>query len=159
MRAKRESWSSEGGFTVTELIVTMALIAIVAVIVNPSIAPFAQRASASAAADEFMAVHELARSTAIKYGRSTELHLDASRGRFWVQIDTVQAGATDTVAMVSDLTKRGVRMTTDRTVLCFDARGVATGRGTCGSGLATVVFRAQSHQDTVWITAAGNAIR
>ena len=159
MRTKREQRSSESGFSVAELLMVMTLVALLAIIVNPPIAPFAQRAGASAAADQFMAFHELARSSAIKYGRLTELHLDPSGGQFWVQVDTARATPADTVAVVTDLTKRGVRMTTDRTLLCFDARGVATARGACGSGLATVVFSVQSHRDTVWVTAAGNAIR
>lgn len=159
MRTGVKPKASERGFTVVELLLIMALLAALAIIVNPPIAPFAQRASASAAADEFMAFHELARSTAIKYGQLTELHLDPSSGRYWVQARGAQTASTDILATVSDLEKRGVRMTTDRRLLCFDARGVATGRGACGTGLATVVFSVQNHQDTVWITAAGNAIR
>ena len=147
------------GFSVIELAMVLTLVALLAMIVNPAISPFAQRSSARSAVDEFLTFHSLARSMAVKYGRVTELNLDPTLGRYWIEVDATGAGTADTVRMVADLTERGVQMSSDRTRLCFDVRGIQTARGGCGSGLTTVVFTATNYRDTVWITAAGNAIR
>ncbi len=155
----RRSWSDRSGFSVLEMLAVLVLMAIVGVIVTPPVAQFAQRRNASTAADEFAGVHSLARSAAMKYGRLARLGLDPSKNRYWVEVDTSDTGPADTLRIVSDLTKRGVRLTTDKTLLCLDARGIATSRGSCGTGLATIVFSAQSHVDTVLVTVAGNVIR
>jgi hypothetical protein len=105
--------------------------------------------------------HSLTRSTAIRYGRVAQLHIDAPTRRFWIDVDTSANGIGQraTIAYVRDVSTIGLQMTSTRTLLCFDARGIASTLGSCEPGDAKVVFTDGPKADTVVTTALGKVLR
>lgn len=151
--------ANNNGFTMMELLVALSVLAVLTAISSPKIVAQRQAAHRRAATNQFVSAHRLTRATAVRYGRRAELHLDASNLSFRVVIDTGQAGgAVDTVRMVS-LNTGQVTMTSDRSVLCFDARGLATAAGSCETADAVVTFAEPGKTDTVRFTALGQELR
>ncbi len=129
-------------------------------VATPTLSSAFRQTASQGAVDEFVSTHTLARSAAVRYGRTAELRIDATTARFWVEVDTSSAGGVkDTVGMVKMLESIGVELTSDRSVLCFDSRGLPTTRGSCEAADATLVFSAPGRADTVRITALGRVLR
>jgi prepilin-type N-terminal cleavage/methylation domain-containing protein len=148
------------GFTVNELTVALMLIGIVLAIASPRVKGALERTATRVAADEFMTTHMLARSVAVRYGRTAELHIDVGAGRFWVEADTsANGGSRDTVGPIKRLSEKMVTLTSDRAVLCFDARGFPSTRGACEAADATLTFSQAGNVDTLKITALGKVLR
>jgi len=149
------------GFTLIEMLLTAILLAALAAIALPGFAASRTRMVTRHAVDEFRSAHSLARSIAIRNGRVTELHIDAANGRFWLQLDTTFAGTgvMDTIGVVKDISIEKLTMTSTRSYVCFDARGLATRANNCPAGDATVVFSRGSYADTVNTTALGKVLR
>ena len=146
------------GYTLMELMVVLVLTGLALAIVTPPMAEAVRRTQTQVAADEFITRHGLARAVAIRFGRLSEVHIDATNGRFWVEVDTSQAGGVkDTIGVVRRLDR--VTISSDRTLLCFDSRGLPSTRGSCESADATIVFYQESTTDTVKITALGKILR
>ncbi len=145
--------SRSKGYSVLELLTVLTLVGVIVAIVTPSLSTAFQQRSTQGAVDRLMTAHALTRATATRFGRVAELHLDASNARFWIEVDTSGTGIRDTVGLVHDLSGE-VTMTSDRDLLCFDSRGLATTRNGCESGDALVQFsfgdRTDSFQTTVW---------
>ena len=156
--------SSDAGFSLIELLIVLTMIGALAAIAIPSLARSGQARLPSLALDKFVASHALARATAIRSGVMAELHIDASYGRFWVEVDTTGAGNRDTVGLVRDVASEGVTLTSTRSLLCFDARGMPYTRKTsagalCDAADATLSFTAGEHSRELTITALGKVIR
>ena len=156
--------SSDAGFSLIELLIVLTMIGALAAIAIPPLARSGQASLPRLAADKFSASHALARATAIRSGVMAELHIDASYGRFWVEVDTTGAGNRDTVGLVRDVASDGVTLTSTRSLLCFDARGMPYTRKTsagalCDAADATLSFTAGEHSRAVTITALGKVIR
>jgi len=150
----------KNGFTVTELVIVLLLAGIVVAVATPTLSSAFRRTATQAAVDEFISTHTLARSVAVRYGRTAELHINSATERFWVEVDTSSAGGvSDTVGVVKDLTGMGVGVASDRTVVCFDSRGLPTTRGVCEAADATLIFTAPGRADTLQITALGRVLR
>jgi len=149
------------GFTVIEAIMVMFIIGIVAATGGPKISAALQRRTAASAADQFVLTHSLTRSTALRYGRVAQLHVDAAGQRFWVDVDTSANGIGQraTIANVRYVSDIGLRMTSNRVLLCFDARGIASTSGSCESGDAMVIFSDGVMADTVATTILGKVLR
>lgn len=149
------------GFTLLEVIIVMALMAIVAAMGAPRLSAALTRRETSTAADRFVSAHSLARATAVRYGRVAQLHIDASTKRFWVDVDTSGAGRNQraTIWYVRNLDAEGLTMTSNRSLLCFDARGIATVVGSCQVGSVVVIFSQSEAADTVTTTALGKVLR
>ena len=145
------------GFTLIEMLISAILLAALAAIALPSFSASQTRMVTRHAADEFRS----ARSIAIRNGRVTELHIDAANGRFWVQLDTTAArtGVMDTIGVVRHMANQNVSMTSTRSYVCFDGRGLATKANNCPAGDATVVFSRGARADTVNTTALGKVLR
>lgn len=149
------------GFTMIEILMVLALMAIVAATGGPKLAAALHRRTTSSAADQFVLTHSLSRSTALRYGRVAQLHIDASTRRFWVDVDTSANGIGQraTIANVRDVSGSGLTMTSTRTLLCFDARGIASTTGSCEAGDAKVIFSDGATADTVTTTILGKVLR
>ena len=132
------------------MLIALVVFGILVLVVPPAL----DRGTSRAARDELVFVHGLARTTAVQKARVAELHLEEDGPRFWIQVDTVGTGVYDTVA-VRDLAGEHVAMTASRSVLCFDARGLATSRGGCDPPNATVIFSARGRSDTLRTSATG----
>jgi prepilin-type N-terminal cleavage/methylation domain-containing protein len=149
------------GFTMIETIMVLTLIGIVATIGGPKISAALQRRTTASVADQFALTHSLSRSTAVRYARIAQLHIDAPGKRFWVDVDTSANGSGQraTIAYVRDVSTSGLTMTSTRTLLCFDARGLPSTSGSCEAGDAQVVFTDGAMADTVVTTALGKILR
>lgn len=149
------------GFTLLEVIITLALLAIVAATGSPRLQAALRRRITQTAADQFVTAHSLARATAVRYGRVAQLHIDASTRRFWVDVDTSANGIGQraTVWYMRDLTRPGLVMSSNRALLCFDALGMPLVAGACESGDATVIFTVLDKADTVTTAVLGKVLR
>ena len=117
------------GFTLIEMLIVTTIMGFLAAVLMPNmVTAFRQRAT-SGSVDRLMIAHGLTRATAIRFGRVAELHIDAANKRFWVEVDTSGTGVRDTVGLVNQL-DAALTVTSTRSLLCFDARGLATARGT-----------------------------
>jgi prepilin-type N-terminal cleavage/methylation domain-containing protein len=152
---------SRRGFTLLEVIIVLALSAVIAAVGVPKLSAELRRRTTQTAVDQFATAHSLARVTAVRYGRVAQLHIDASTRRFWVDVDTSANGVGQraTIWYVRDLTTPGLVMTSNRSLLCFDARGLPLVLGACESGDATVIFTATEKADTVKTAALGKILR
>lgn len=149
------------GFTMVESITVLALIGIVAAIGGPKVGAALQRRTTVSAADQFALTHSLVRSTAVRYARVAQLHIDPVGSRFWVDVDTSANGSGQraTIAYVRDVSASGLTMTSTRTLLCFDARGLPSTVASCEPADAQVVFSDGATADTVVTTALGKVLR
>jgi prepilin-type N-terminal cleavage/methylation domain-containing protein len=149
------------GFTMVEAIMVVLIIGIVAAIGGPQVFSALQRRTTSSAADQFVVAHSLTRSTAIRYGRVAQLHIDAPGQRFWVDVDTSANGIGQraTIANIRYVSDVGLQMGSNRSLLCFDARGIASTAGSCESGDAQVIFSDGVMADTVTTTVLGKLLR
>lgn len=149
------------GFTLIEAIMVASVIGIVAATGGPKISAAIQRRTTASAADQFVLTHSLTRSTALRFGRVAQLHLDAAAQTFWVEVDTSAnaIGQRATIANVRYVSDYGLHMTSNRALLCFDARGLASTMGSCESGDARVIFSDGVVADTVTVTILGKVLR
>jgi len=149
------------GFTMMETLIVLTVMAIVAATAGPRLTAALHRRTSSSAADQFVVTHSLSRATALRYGRVAQLHIDAPTRRFWVDVDTSANGIGQraTIAYVRDVSGSGLSMTSTRTVVCFDARGMASTSGSCEAGDMQVIFSDGATADTVRTTILGKVLR
>jgi prepilin-type N-terminal cleavage/methylation domain-containing protein len=149
------------GFTLIETIMVLGLTGIVAAIGGPKIAAALQRRTTASAADQFALTHSLGRSTAIRFARVAQLHIDAAGKRFWVDVDTSANGTGQRaiIGNVRDMSASGLSMTSNRALLCFDARGLPSTTGGCDPADAKVAFADGATADTVVTTVLGKILR
>lgn len=149
------------GFTVIEAVMVLSVIGIVAATAGPKVSAALNRRTTASTADQFVLTHSLARSTALRYGRIAQLHVDVGGQRFWADVDTSangigQRGIIGNIRYISD---NGLRMTSNRALICFDARGTASTIEACESGDAKVIFSSGAVADTVRTTVLGKVLR
>jgi prepilin-type N-terminal cleavage/methylation domain-containing protein len=149
------------GFTLLEVIIVLALLAVIAAMGAPKLSAALRRRTTQTAADQFATAHSLARATALRYGRVAQLHIDAAATRFWVDVDTSANGVGQraTIWYERKLSQPGLVMTSNRSLLCFDARALPLVLGACEAGDATVIFTATDRADTVKIAGLGKILR
>ena len=149
------------GFTMIESLMVVSIIGLVAAIGGPKVSSALQRRTTASAADQFVVAHSLTRSTALRYGRVAQLHVDVTGQRFWVDVDTSANGIGQraTIANIRYVSDAGLHMASNRALLCFDARGIASTAGSCESGDAKVIFSDGVVADTVATTMLGKALR
>ena len=149
------------GFTFIEMLIVVIIFAAILAIISPSFMRELGAAKTRAAASQFMSAHGLARGTAIRNGRVAELHIDAANAKFWAEVDTSMAGSgvTDTVRTIHDVGGGQFVMTTNRSLVCFDSRGLATTSGSCEAGDVMVTFTISGRTDTVTASSLGKILR
>ncbi len=155
---KRTVRRRSDGFSLIEMLIVITVMGVLVAILMPRmVTSFRQRATRGAV-DRLATTHGLARATAIRFGQVAELHIDATNRRFWVEVDTSGTGIRDTVGLINHLAEQ-VTMTSNRSLLCFDARGLTTTRSTCESGDALVQFSMAGRTDTFQTTVLGKVLR
>ena len=149
------------GFSLLELIITMSLLAILTAMGTTRLSGELRRRTTQTAVDQFATAHSLARSTAVRYGRVAQLHINASARRFWVDVDTsgTGSGQRGTIWYVRDLSEPGLVMSSNRSLLCFDARGMPSTIPPCEPADAQIVFTAADMADTLTTAALGKILR
>jgi prepilin-type N-terminal cleavage/methylation domain-containing protein len=151
----------QGGFTLLEIIITMSLLSVIAAMGAPRLSAALRRRTTQVAADQFAAAHSLARTTAVRYGRVAQLHIDAATRHVWVDVDTSGAGLNQraTVWYVRDLTLPSLTITSNRSLLCFDARGLPWTTAPCEAADAQIIFSALNEADTLNVASLGKVLR
>jgi prepilin-type N-terminal cleavage/methylation domain-containing protein len=159
--SKMSKHNSRRGFTLVEIIITLGLLAVIAAMGAPRLQGALRRRITQTAADQFVTAHSLARGTAIRYGRVAQLHIDPATTRFWVDVDTSANGVGQraTIWYERSLTRPNLVMTSNRSLLCFDARGLPLVLGACEAGDATIIFTAIDKADTVRTAVLGKVLR
>ena len=142
-------------FSLIELMIAVLIVAVMLTVGTSSLMALRRNASSRGALDQYVALHANARATAVRMGRTARLRADPAARRIWV--DVPGTTFTGTATYFQD----GVRFTTDRTILCFDARGLAIKIDalTCEPPNATVVFSHANRSDTLRITMLGRVMR
>src|SRR5690349_25056552 len=116
------------GFTLIEILIVVMMVGIVLGLGLPKLVQNYNMRATSTAADAFARAHELARATAVRFGRIGEIHIDAANARWWVDVDTSGRGQSGLIGYVRSYDTRGVTMTSTDTLMCFDMRGLRSGR-------------------------------
>lgn len=150
---------SRAGFSLIEQMVVVTIIGLLTVIAAPSFSDALHKRATSVASDQFVMAHGLARSTALRYGRVSQLHIDAPKARFWIVVDTSGKGQRALATYARDVSSGGLTMTSNRALLCFDPRGLSSTTGSCEPGDALLIFSSADKVDTVRITALGKVLR
>jgi prepilin-type N-terminal cleavage/methylation domain-containing protein len=153
--------TGRSGFSLLETIIVMFLMAVIAAMGAPKLSSALRQRTVSAAADQFVLGHSMARSTALRYGRVAQLHIDASTLTFWVDVDTSanRVGQRATISSVRNLATAGLTMSSNRSIVCFDARGMATTGGACEAGDVAITFTDADKTSTVTSTTLGKVLR
>lgn len=133
-----------GATTLVELLVIVALIALVSGFVLPPLKRSFDRLKTRAAAQETMTAFFTARASAIALGRRTAVVLDEAKGRV-----LVVAGG-DTLLVRAIRTGHGVTMTASRDSMAFFPDGLGLG----GANLNVVLTRGAA-SDTVIVSREG----
>ena len=128
--------TNRSGFSLIELIVVLA---VATVLLGSSVSAVSARLSnnEATAADDFRTAHALTRATAVGRGQVAELHIDADASRFWVEVR--DGGGSMTVVREFSVSE-AVHFTSDRSVICFDARGLALTGSECQPGNLEATF-------------------
>jgi len=156
---KRNMQKNRKGFSLVEMSIVMAILGVMVGIVMPSLVDSLPQRATQGAADRLTMAHSLARATAVRFGRVAELHIDAANARFWVEVDTSGTGIRDTLGLMNDLSEEQVTMSSDRSLLCFDARGLSTTRNACESGDVLVEFARAADTTEFRTTVLGKVVR
>jgi type II secretory pathway pseudopilin PulG len=148
------------GITFIEIMIVLVITGLIAVTTLPKLFAMFRQQSTIAAADRFVRVHELARSSALRYGRTSQLHIDATGLRFFVDVDTSGTGIRDTIGPIRSVSDLGVAMSSTDTLMCMDARGLPSRtNGLCQAPAGTVVFSNAGRYDSVTVTTLGKVLR
>ena len=153
-----------GGFSLLEILYVLMIAAVLLSMAWPN-SDQRDRRRVRTAADQYASAHRLARSTGIQHGVMGELHVDATNDQFWIEVDTSGgSGVTDTIGVVRDLAEGGVDLTSTRSLVCFDGRGLPdlsdNSQGdTCEPPDGFVVFSLRAEVDTLEVTILGKVIR
>jgi prepilin-type N-terminal cleavage/methylation domain-containing protein len=148
------------GYSLIELVMAMVVIGVIALIATPRLAAGRRATVRRTVVNEFAAAYSLAIATAVREGRVAELHIDAPTGRYWIVVDTSGAGGvTDTIGPVRQIQDPTASMVSDRSLLCFDAQGLATTVGACQEGDATITFSFPDYSRTIEMTLLGKLLR
>ncbi len=153
------TWSS-AGFSLIEMLIVLIVFGALLGVALPRLVEAFKGTKARSAINQFSSAHSLTRATAVRYGRVAELHIDAATARFWIEVDTSQAGGVnDTIGSIHNVANPQLVMTSDRSLVCYDGRGLATTPGACEAGNMTVVFSLAGRYDTVAVSALGKVLR
>lgn len=154
---------SRRGITLLELVMVMAVVAVLFGLTLPVLSALAGRFKVGSARDVFINTYARARVAAVQFGREGRLHIRADQGLFWVEVDTGVPGAiaADTIGHVVDVRREygGVTMSSPRQRLCFDARGLAYSGGACEPHNAIIVFSRLDRADSVRLSLGGTVVR
>lgn len=147
------------GMTLVEMLIVIIVLGAITAIIGPGLATWYRSRLVRGASDQFQAYHQLTRSSALRYGRLAELHIDATNDVYWIEVDTSGTNQRDTIGAIQSMPS-SVSLTSTRQLLCFDSRGLPTTRttsagSTCDAPNVTVIFTLDSYVDTVKTTALG----
>ena len=148
---------ARSGFTIVELILSMGLMSIVMSVALPPLILVKDHFEARSASRRFVMAHSLTRATAIQRGGIAELRIDPTSNTFWVEVENSAVGA-DTVSFHSGF-PNGLTLTSNRSRVCFDSRGLSTTRSGCEPADVDVRFTLGDFEQQVRTTVLGQLRR
>jgi Tfp pilus assembly protein FimT len=152
------------GYSLVEAVLVISVFTIIAAVAVPSLMRARARVDVAAARRAFVSTHNLARRVAAQYGSLARLHIDPKEHRFWVTVDT-SAGpghpVEDTVGPVTHVAAQfgGVKLSSNRRLICYHPFGLGTAQGSCELPNATLVFARSDVVDTVTVSRLGRVRR
>lgn len=151
----------EHGFTVIEVIIAMALVALVYAMALPSIGRTRVHMSVHNSKHMVVSSISLARATAMRFGRTAVVRLDADGDRIWVEADTTleQTGVLDTLGLFDLGGELKVDLKSNRETLCFNGRGIGTRASACPQTGATIIVALKDRADTVRVSSVGRVLQ
>ncbi len=151
----KQTKTNRGGFAFAEFLVASTVASLMLSIFLPKCFATMDELAVGNAADEFVRVSQSARAMAIHYGRTAQVRIDENR--IWVEVDTTRArtGELSTLGKVVDLADSGVSLDAPTSSLCYDSRGLALTRGSCGASGSRYEFSKGNSAQTVTSIATG----
>lgn len=149
---------SHRGFSLVELILVMLISSVILSITMPTLVFVRGQLDARSASRRFASAHALTRATAIRKGGIAALRIEPGNREFWVQVDTGTAAVQDTVSFHDDF-PANMTMSSNRSRVCFDARGLSTTRAGCEAGDVQVSFEVPGFTEVVSSTVLGRLLR
>lgn len=140
--------------------IVLAMVAVVYAIAVPAIGRTRVSASVHNARHALVASISLTRATAIRFGRSAELHLDNEHDRVWVEVDTAMGGSGDPVTLghFNFAEELNVDLESNRASLCFNSRGIGTTSSTCSQPGAVIKLAVGGRADVVYVSPTGRVL-
>jgi prepilin-type N-terminal cleavage/methylation domain-containing protein len=119
------------GFTLVELVIAIAIAAILMAIMAPQFQRAQERRGAHAARDAVIRLAATSRMLAVERGRSVLMEIDPESRRAWA----IAVGSADTLTLIDLQREFGAQVTTDggKLTVCYNSRGYAI--GACSVGL------------------------
>lgn len=155
----RHADGARGGFTLLELLITVALLSTLAALAAPGFTAWIRSIRAGSAADRLAADIAFARTQAVRTGRTVSLRLQSSHA-YRVVLDSL-ANDSRTLSetdLGNDYPGVAVTASPAGYTLRFDSRGVLKNASTIGSEPMFVVSRGAA-ADTIWVSMIGRVIR
>lgn len=152
--------STRAAFTLVEIVFVLAVVGVLAAFATGPLARMRTSAALQSGRAQVTAALSLAQATAIRWGRTTTVSIDTVRDVLSVSVDTARYISAPVVLRSYDLgATLGVQLRTDRTALCYSARGVGTATVDCPTTGAQVIVVAEGRADTISINSAGRVWR
>ncbi len=152
---------SAAGYTIIEIVFALVLVSIVYAIALPSIGRTRISASVHNARHVVVSSVSLARATAMRFGGSAVLRLDAANDRLWVEADTTLSKSGEEMVRLGYFdfdAELNVNLDSNRTTLCFNSRGIGTTGTACPQAGATIVVFLVDSADTVRVSPMGRVL-
>jgi len=145
------------GFTLLEVLTVAVILGVLAAIAAPSFLRIRSSAALHSGRAQVTGALGLAQTTGIRWGRTTTVSFDTLRDMITVRVDTGSLmGPTATVTVREyHLGEAGVELRSNRSAICYSARGVGITSTGCPSTGAQLTVVAGSRLDTVFVNSAG----
>ncbi|NIN71641.1 MAG: prepilin-type N-terminal cleavage/methylation domain-containing protein [Gemmatimonadetes bacterium] len=160
MAFSAKPWQPRAGFTLLEIVITLVMVAVVYAIAVPAIGRTRVSASVHNARHALISAISLTRATAIRFGRTALLRLDSDHSRLWVEADTTMAGTGEVVTLghFNFAEQLNVDLSSNRSSLCFNGRGIGTTSSACAQRGAVIVLTLRGKAETVWVSPTGRVL-
>ncbi len=151
----------KAGVSLVEMIVVLAVISLLATLAAPPLSRMRESAALQNGRAAVTSALSVARTAGTQWGRTSILRIDTATNRLRIVVDTGSAaGGVDTLVVRRYFlgADQGVALSSNRTEICFNSRGVATTAAACPSSGARIVLSVGARRDTIVVNSAGRVI-